>query len=328
MVIIKVCNSEFIQYCLHPLNIPICVLNFQAQWLSTANPDSVNRESWEMMSLPQVVLVNFQYEYTTRDGSNVAIKPNERYILVAKTNDHWWHVRKNEAAKPFFIPAQYVTVLPPENETTQFSSEQDLQDTLKQYSNTVPPVSLDVSIKDQNFFKAPNEKDTNRISKLVIPSDQHKTEPDGVQMDISQECLTNTFSLVKGENTYAASQPHKPSNILQKATTEPSEIQSNKNPYNDLSDDIQMLIRAGWDPKIWDLKQECIHESVDSVKDSVVQDTKSNEGKVEEELALISQVSPSSPPYSPQQSPGSPTDIPCAFTEKVQSAFLYSFTAE
>ncbi|KAI4786548.1 hypothetical protein KUCAC02_037049, partial [Chaenocephalus aceratus] len=40
-----------------------------------------------------LVLVEFQYEYPGRDGATVSIKPNERYVLLAKTNDHWTRTR-------------------------------------------------------------------------------------------------------------------------------------------------------------------------------------------------------------------------------------------
>ncbi|MBN3305430.1 RHG27 protein, partial [Amia calva] len=63
-------------------------------------------------SKKELVLVEFEYEYTGRDGGQVCIKPNERYILLSKTNDHWWHVRKDEHTKPFYIPAKYVKELP------------------------------------------------------------------------------------------------------------------------------------------------------------------------------------------------------------------------
>nr|XP_057905560.1 rho GTPase-activating protein 27 isoform X2 [Doryrhamphus excisus] len=59
-----------------------------------------------------LVLVEFQYEYQGRDGSLISIKPNERYVLLAKTNEHWWQVRSDHAAKPFYIPAKYVKELP------------------------------------------------------------------------------------------------------------------------------------------------------------------------------------------------------------------------
>ncbi|XP_026206024.1 rho GTPase-activating protein 27 isoform X2 [Anabas testudineus] len=59
-----------------------------------------------------LVLVEFQYEYKDRDGTLVSIKPNERYVLLAKTNDHWWQVRSDHNSKPFYIPAKYVKELP------------------------------------------------------------------------------------------------------------------------------------------------------------------------------------------------------------------------
>ncbi|KAJ8251888.1 hypothetical protein GJAV_G00226550 [Gymnothorax javanicus] len=62
----------------------------------------------------ELVLVEFEYEYTSREGTVISIKPNERYILLAKTNDHWWHVRKDERATPIYIPAKYVKQLPPD----------------------------------------------------------------------------------------------------------------------------------------------------------------------------------------------------------------------
>ncbi|XP_061701292.1 rho GTPase-activating protein 27 isoform X2 [Syngnathoides biaculeatus] len=61
-----------------------------------------------------LVLVEFQYEYEGRDGSVISIKPNERYVLLAKTNAHWWQVRRDHASKPFYIPAKYVKELPPD----------------------------------------------------------------------------------------------------------------------------------------------------------------------------------------------------------------------
>ncbi|KAM9783670.1 rho GTPase-activating protein 12 [Syngnathus typhle] len=61
-----------------------------------------------------LVLVEFQYEYEGRDGSIISIKPNERYVLLAKTNAHWWQVRRDYASIPFYIPAKYVKELPPD----------------------------------------------------------------------------------------------------------------------------------------------------------------------------------------------------------------------
>jgi len=60
-----------------------------------------------------LVLVEFQYEYQDRDGAWISIRPNERYALLAKTNAHWWQVRRRPDSKPFYIPARYVKELPP-----------------------------------------------------------------------------------------------------------------------------------------------------------------------------------------------------------------------
>jgi len=56
----------------------------------------------------ELVSVEYEYEYVTRDGRRVSIRPRESYILVCKTTDHWWHVRKDLHSKPFYVPAQYV----------------------------------------------------------------------------------------------------------------------------------------------------------------------------------------------------------------------------
>ncbi|XP_042363634.1 rho GTPase-activating protein 27 isoform X1 [Plectropomus leopardus] len=56
----------------------------------------------------ELVSVQHAFEYAAKDGHLVSIKPNESYILVSKTNEHWWHVRKDQHTKPFYVPAQYV----------------------------------------------------------------------------------------------------------------------------------------------------------------------------------------------------------------------------
>lgn len=59
-----------------------------------------------------LVLVEYEYKYQGRDGAVVSIKPNERYILLSKTNEHWWQVQSHHSSKPFYIPAKYVKELP------------------------------------------------------------------------------------------------------------------------------------------------------------------------------------------------------------------------
>lgn len=51
--------------------------------------------------------VEYDYEYKSKDKV-VAIRQGECYLLVKKTNEDWWQVRKDEATKAFYVPAQYV----------------------------------------------------------------------------------------------------------------------------------------------------------------------------------------------------------------------------
>ena len=58
------------------------------------------------------VLVEHPFEYTGKDGRRVAIRPNERYRLLRRSTEHWWHVRSEPGGRPFYLPAQYVRELP------------------------------------------------------------------------------------------------------------------------------------------------------------------------------------------------------------------------
>ncbi|XP_058274439.1 rho GTPase-activating protein 12-like isoform X2 [Hemibagrus wyckioides] len=51
--------------------------------------------------------VEYDYEYKSKDRM-ITIKQGECYLLVKKTNEDWWQVRKEEGSKPFYVPAQYV----------------------------------------------------------------------------------------------------------------------------------------------------------------------------------------------------------------------------
>ncbi|XP_035401266.1 rho GTPase-activating protein 12 isoform X5 [Cygnus atratus] len=55
--------------------------------------------------------VEYDYEYEAKD-KKIVIKQGEKYILVKKTNDDWWQVKRDENSKPFYVPAQYVKELP------------------------------------------------------------------------------------------------------------------------------------------------------------------------------------------------------------------------
>ncbi|KAM7072305.1 PREDICTED: rho GTPase-activating protein 12 isoform X9 [Sturnus vulgaris] len=57
------------------------------------------------------IQVEYDYEYEAKD-KKIVIKQGEKYILVKKTNDDWWQVKRDENSKPFYVPAQYVKEIP------------------------------------------------------------------------------------------------------------------------------------------------------------------------------------------------------------------------
>ncbi|KAM3866379.1 rho GTPase-activating protein 12-like [Diretmus argenteus] len=51
--------------------------------------------------------VEYDYEYKAKDRL-ITIHTGECYMLVKKSNEDWWQVRKEEGTKAFYVPAQYV----------------------------------------------------------------------------------------------------------------------------------------------------------------------------------------------------------------------------
>uniref|UniRef100_A0A3Q1HZ51 Rho GTPase activating protein 12a n=1 Tax=Anabas testudineus TaxID=64144 RepID=A0A3Q1HZ51_ANATE len=74
--------------------------------------------------------VEYDYDYKSKDRL-VSIRQGECYMLVKKTNEDWWQVKKEEGAKPFYVPAQYVrevrkALMPPPKPITQDRSPENL----------------------------------------------------------------------------------------------------------------------------------------------------------------------------------------------------------
>uniref|UniRef100_A0A3Q3W6F9 Uncharacterized protein n=1 Tax=Mola mola TaxID=94237 RepID=A0A3Q3W6F9_MOLML len=65
--------------------------------------------------------VEYDYEYKAKDKM-VTIHQGEWYMLVKKTNEDWWQVKKEDGTKAFYVPAQYVrevrrALIPPQKPT-------------------------------------------------------------------------------------------------------------------------------------------------------------------------------------------------------------------
>lgn len=138
-----------------------------------------------------LVLVLYQYEYQGRDGVPVSIKPNERYILLAKTNEHWWQVREDQRSRTFYIPAKYVKELPPDGPSPlDFADPLQPEPVLLPLALPVPvPVPVpkpleeppgpkaragdQVKIRLRPDGPAGHRKTENRMSTFGVPLDLH-----------------------------------------------------------------------------------------------------------------------------------------------------------
>ncbi|KTG38905.1 hypothetical protein cypCar_00007648 [Cyprinus carpio] len=66
----------------------------------------------ELSVAPGQIYIEVEYDYDYKFKDRVInIKQGESYLLVKKTNEDWWQVRKDEASKAFYVPAQYVREL-------------------------------------------------------------------------------------------------------------------------------------------------------------------------------------------------------------------------
>uniref|UniRef100_A0A671X478 Rho GTPase activating protein 12a n=1 Tax=Sparus aurata TaxID=8175 RepID=A0A671X478_SPAAU len=80
--------------------------------------------------------VEYDYEYKAKDRL-ISIHQGECYMLIKKTNEDWWQVKKEEGTKAFYVPAQYVrevrkALMPPPKHIPH-----------------PPPSSLDLSFPDK-----------------------------------------------------------------------------------------------------------------------------------------------------------------------------------
>lgn len=142
-----------------------------------------------------LVLVLHQYEYQGRDGVPVSIKPDERYILLAKTNEHWWQVREDHRSRTFYIPAKYVKELPPDGPSPlDFAEPLQPEPVLLPVALPVPvPVPVpkpleeppgpkaragdQVKIRLRPDGPAGYRKTENRMSTFGVPLDLHDPTP-------------------------------------------------------------------------------------------------------------------------------------------------------
>ncbi|KAG1967406.1 rho GTPase-activating protein 27 [Pimephales promelas] len=179
-----------------------------------------------MTSLHSVglVLVEFEYEYEGRDGHMVSIKPNERYILLDKTNDHWWHVRKDERAKPFYIPANYVKELPP-----NIPSPLDLREPPAPDVRPAVPDLTEIRKPDEVTIRLRtkgNYKTDNRMSTFGVPLDLH--DPPSYKHGRPSDSLLSLNTVSASDSSQQKKRMSQATNLLLGPRTAPAETVPDK----------------------------------------------------------------------------------------------------
>ncbi|ESP01569.1 hypothetical protein LOTGIDRAFT_172605 [Lottia gigantea] len=78
----------------------------------------------------RIVKVLYDYNYTDTDSrEEVFMYVDEEFILLQETNDEWWEVCRPAEQVPFFVPAQYVTIIdtPPRTDVN-FNEENNVSE--------------------------------------------------------------------------------------------------------------------------------------------------------------------------------------------------------
>nr|XP_057937359.1 rho GTPase-activating protein 12-like isoform X1 [Doryrhamphus excisus] len=96
--------------------------------------------------------VEYDYEYKSKDRL-ITIHQGECYMLVQKTNEDWWKVRREEGTKAFYVPAQYVrevrkALMPPPKHLPHHPVSTG--NTLPQNVSRVKPTNLDLDLQNSS----------------------------------------------------------------------------------------------------------------------------------------------------------------------------------
>uniref|UniRef100_A0A8B9HDA0 Rho GTPase activating protein 12a n=1 Tax=Astyanax mexicanus TaxID=7994 RepID=A0A8B9HDA0_ASTMX len=123
--------------------------------------------------------VEYDYEYKFKDRM-ITIKQGECYLLVKKTNEDWWQVRKEEGSKAFYVPAQYVrevrrALMPPPKplpHKLKKSDENLNKKTSALMPTTGPQVALQPPREDKGSPKSPV-----RAGQHISPNTKYSSLP-------------------------------------------------------------------------------------------------------------------------------------------------------
>lgn len=126
--------------------------------------------------------VEYDYEYKFKDRL-IKIQQGECYMLVKKSNEDWWQVKKEESSKAFYVPAQYVrevrkALMPPPKPIFHLPSATGNPSSQSAGARWVKPNNLDLGLNnhpaenlhrnESNYQRSPSAQ-TGNTAKFTPP---------------------------------------------------------------------------------------------------------------------------------------------------------------
>jgi uncharacterized protein YgiM (DUF1202 family) len=133
------------------------------------------------MVVEEQVEALYAYSYDAGDGRKIAFDAGEKFTLLSKANDDWWHVKRSDE-KPMYVPANYVREL------------DETQDK-KQHDKLVMRTSRDLSdFGDEN---QDNHASSNEESNPVFKDSESSKSDDYVNKEKPKSLSHGIRSLAK-----------------------------------------------------------------------------------------------------------------------------------
>ncbi|XP_073437795.1 rho GTPase-activating protein 12 isoform X5 [Dendrobates tinctorius] len=230
---------------------------------------------------PVFIEVDYDYEYEYKN-KKIIIKQGERYILIKKSNEDWWQVKKDENAKPLYVPAQYVrevgrkALMPPIKQGVLPNSPLKVMQGLQRSTENVnksPELSSfgkTSSVRDanQNFGPSSSPGQTRGLTLDLVhnngklctdlhspkatsrsPSAMHFPGPE--LMEIEKTSFSNDHSDSAGENSEKLLADSESGDELSSSSTEQLQQISAEENFHNACDNNQSDSLYGSPPKGW-----------------------------------------------------------------------------